>query len=98
MMYNLNIENIDAELAGRAQLAYYYADGRGNRLLAYPSCSSPNQLPLQRLVIYKQKARGTSWVMIKESIVLSYSSGKKAGHASTPIPSSPHRPCRGQSP
>ncbi|GFN92914.1 hypothetical protein PoB_001942000 [Plakobranchus ocellatus] len=29
----------------------------------------------------KQKARGTSWAVIKESTVLTYSSDKKAGHA-----------------
>ncbi|GFN80366.1 hypothetical protein PoB_000687200 [Plakobranchus ocellatus] len=33
----------------------------------------------------KQKARGTSWAVIKESTVLTYSSDKKAGHARTPM-------------
>ncbi|GFO17331.1 hypothetical protein PoB_004383600 [Plakobranchus ocellatus] len=72
---------------------YYYAEGRGRRLLAYHSCSSPNQGPLQRSLINKQKARGTSWVVVKESTVLSYSSDKKAGHALTLVPSLPHCPC-----
>ncbi|GFN91869.1 hypothetical protein PoB_001837500 [Plakobranchus ocellatus] len=35
--------------------------------------------------INKQKVRGTSWAVINESTVLSYSSDKKAGHARTPI-------------
>ncbi|GFN82056.1 reverse transcriptase [Plakobranchus ocellatus] len=43
------------------------------------SCSSPNRL--QRPVINKQKASGTSWTVIKESTVLAYSSYKRAGHA-----------------
>ncbi|GFO09047.1 hypothetical protein PoB_003555200 [Plakobranchus ocellatus] len=45
----------------------------------------PTQGPLQRPVIKKQKARGTSWAVIKENTVLSYSSGKKTGHARRPI-------------
>ncbi|GFO40530.1 hypothetical protein PoB_006703500 [Plakobranchus ocellatus] len=55
-----------------------YTEGRRRRLLAYRGCSSPNQVPLQRSVINKQKARGTSWAVIKESSVLSYTSDKKA--------------------
>ncbi|GFN88748.1 hypothetical protein PoB_001525400 [Plakobranchus ocellatus] len=66
-------------------LSLYYAEGRGHQLLAYRSCSSLNQVPLQRPVMNKEKARGTSWAMIRQSIVLSYSSDKKAGDARTPI-------------
>ncbi|GFO25547.1 hypothetical protein PoB_005205200 [Plakobranchus ocellatus] len=77
----------------------HYAEGRGRRLLAYRSYSSPNQVPLQRPVINKKKPRGTSWAVIKESIVLPYSSDKKAGHACTPIlRSSPNRLRPGKSP
>ncbi|GFO01096.1 hypothetical protein PoB_002760100 [Plakobranchus ocellatus] len=46
--------------------------------------SSPNQAPLQQPVIDKGKARGTSWAVIKESMVLFYSLDKKTGHARTP--------------
>ncbi|GFN91118.1 hypothetical protein PoB_001762400 [Plakobranchus ocellatus] len=66
-------------------LSYYYVEGRGRRLLAYRSCSSPNQVPLQRPVLNTPKARETSWAVIKERTVLYYSSGKRAGHARTPI-------------
>ncbi|GFN92891.1 hypothetical protein PoB_001939700 [Plakobranchus ocellatus] len=75
---------MEAELIGRAQ-QHYYVQGRGRRLLAYSICSSPNQVPLHRSVMNEQKARGTSWAMIKESTVLSNSSDEKAGHARTPI-------------
>ncbi|GFN79653.1 hypothetical protein PoB_000615900 [Plakobranchus ocellatus] len=68
---------------------YYYAEGRGHQLLAYRSCSSPNQVPLQRPVINKQKARGTSWAVFKKSIVLSYSSHKMTGYFRFLA----HRPC-----
>ncbi|GFO41866.1 hypothetical protein PoB_006837100 [Plakobranchus ocellatus] len=36
-----------------------------------------------------QKGRGTHWAVTKESLVLSYSSDKKAGHARTPMLSLP---------
>ncbi|GFN93890.1 hypothetical protein PoB_002039600 [Plakobranchus ocellatus] len=48
----------------------YYAEGHDHQLLAYRSCSSTNQIPLQRPVINKQKARDTSWAGIKESTVV----------------------------
>ncbi|GFO19532.1 hypothetical protein PoB_004603700 [Plakobranchus ocellatus] len=96
--YHPNIESIDSELVGVLNY-YYYADGRGRRLLAYRSCSSPNEVPLQlqRPVINKQKVRGTSWAVIKESTVLSCSSDKRVAHARTSMLSlpKPHRPCRG---
>ncbi|GFO26519.1 hypothetical protein PoB_005302400 [Plakobranchus ocellatus] len=65
--------------------SYYSTEGHCHRLLAYCSCSSPNQVLLQRPIINKQKARGTSWAVNKESTVLSYSSDKKTGHARRPI-------------
>ncbi|GFN91828.1 hypothetical protein PoB_001833400 [Plakobranchus ocellatus] len=71
------------ELAGRALLVLSRI--RGRRLLASRSCSSPNQVSFQRPVINKEKARGTSWAVIRVSIVLSYSSDNKEGDARTPI-------------
>ncbi|GFO19899.1 hypothetical protein PoB_004640400 [Plakobranchus ocellatus] len=75
-------------------------EGCGHQLPSYRSCSSPNQVPLQQPVINKQKARGTSWAVIKESTFLSYSSDKKVGHACTPILllPKPHRLCPWESP
>ncbi|GFN87074.1 hypothetical protein PoB_001358000, partial [Plakobranchus ocellatus] len=61
-------ERGDNQLGGHAQLLF--AEGRGRRLLAYRSCTSPNQVPLQRPVSNKEKARGASWAVIKESTVL----------------------------
>ncbi|GFN85995.1 hypothetical protein PoB_001250100 [Plakobranchus ocellatus] len=45
--------------------------------------SSPNQVPLQRSVVNKQNARGTSWAVIRESTVLSKQEGKARLHTHT---------------
>ncbi|GFN95706.1 hypothetical protein PoB_002221200 [Plakobranchus ocellatus] len=74
--------NIDSSWLGVLNHQTYYAEGRGRRLPAYRRCSSPNQVPIQRPVMNKEKARGTNWALIRESIVLSYSSDNKAGHSS----------------
>ncbi|GFO44333.1 hypothetical protein PoB_007083800 [Plakobranchus ocellatus] len=85
MKYIPNIERIDPSSLGLLNHQTYYVEGRGRQLLAYRSCSSHNQISLQRPVIKKEKARGTNWALIRESFVLYYSSDKKAGHARKPI-------------
>ncbi|GFN83733.1 innexin [Plakobranchus ocellatus] len=64
MTYNSNIETMSC----MGVLNYYsVTEGRGRWLLAY-SCSSPYQVHLQRPVIDKKKARGTSWAVINETL------------------------------
>ncbi|GFO12755.1 hypothetical protein PoB_003926000 [Plakobranchus ocellatus] len=62
---------------------YHYAEGRFRQLLALtPQLQLAQQSSFtQRPVMNKQNAVGMSWAVIKESAVLSSSSGKKAGHA-----------------
>ncbi|GFN92534.1 hypothetical protein PoB_001904000 [Plakobranchus ocellatus] len=74
-------------------LNYYYAEGRSRRLLVYRSCSSPNQVPLRRPAINKQKARGTSLAVIKKKNCIRQE-GTARLHIHT-FAFSPYHPCPG---